>query len=190
MTSLFNRNSHTFKLGLVTMTTLALSGCARNISSSSYDARTVGEAAFSYQGVVVSARQVEVSEGDYLEDNKTGILLGGGAGGLAGSQIGSGRGAVAGAVGGAVIGAIAGAFAEKALKEQSGMEYVVRLNNSQMMTVVQGMDNTMAVGQRVIIMVKHDGRSRVIADNSPVQEIQPMVIQPQINAKITASNRH
>ena len=190
MTYLLKNNSHAFKLGLVAITTLALSGCARNISSDNYNARTIGEASFSYQGVVSSARQVDVSEGDYLEDNKMGMLLGGGAGGLAGSQIGSGRGAVAGAVGGAVLGAVAGAFAEKALKEQKGMEYVVRLNNGQMMTVVQGVDNPLAVGQRVIIMVKNEGRSRVIADNSPVQDVQPMIVQPHINAKITTANRH
>lgn len=190
MALFFYNKSHIFKLGLVAVTTLSLSGCARNISSSTYNARTVGEAALSYQGVVISANQVDVSEGDYLEDNKTGIVLGGLTGGLVGSQIGSGRGAVAGAVGGAILGAAAGAFAEKALKDQKGMEYVVRLNNGQMMTVVQGLDNPLGVGQRVIVVAKNDGRSRVIADNSAIQEVQPMVVQPQINAKITTANRH
>lgn len=190
MSFILNKNSSFLKLGLVAITAVALSGCARNISSDTYDARTVGEAAFSYQGVVASARQVDVSEGDYLEDNKTGIIVGGVGGGIAGNQIGSGGGNLAATAGGAVLGAIAGAFAEKALKDQKGMEYVIRLNNGQMMTVIQGVDNPFATGQRVFVIVKNDGRSRVVADNTSVQEVQPMVVQPHITAKVSASNRH
>lgn len=182
--------SYVVKFSLVTALTVILSGCARDISSNSYNARKVGEAAFTYQGIVVSTREVEVNEGDYLENNGVGILAGGAAGGLAGNQIGSGSGNIAATVGGAVIGAVAGALAEKALKEQKGIEYVVRLNNGQMMTVVQGTDSALQVNQRVFVIVKQDGRSRVVVDNSSIQDVQPMVNQPTLRTNISHSNIH
>lgn len=153
---------------------LSLSGCAREISSNTYKAGHIGEASFTYQGVVASARQVRVEEGEYLEQNGTGIALGAIAGGAGGSAIGNGSGQVAATVAGAVLGGLAGAYAEKGLKGQNAMEYAVRLNNGSMMTIVQGLDSPLQAGQNVLIMVSHDGRSRVVADNSPIQEIQPL----------------
>lgn len=154
---------------------LVLSGCARNISSDTYAAGHVGEASFTYQGVIASARKVKVDEGEYLEDNQTGIGLGALGGGLAGSAIGKGSGNLAAIAGGAVIGGVAGAFAEKALKSQEGMEYAVKLTNGSMMTVVQGMENPMSPGTRVLVMVSQDGRSRVVPDQSGYQDVQPMM---------------
>ncbi|MGB0935637.1 MAG: glycine zipper 2TM domain-containing protein [Alphaproteobacteria bacterium] len=166
------------KFSVVAVSLLALSGCARNISPNTYKASHVGEASFTYQGVVASARQVVVENSEELEQNSTGILGGGLAGGLAGNQFGGGSGNVAATVGGAVLGGIAGAFAEKALKSQDAMEYVVRLNNGSMMTVVQGMDLQLAMGQRVLVMVSHDGRSRVVPDQTGINDVQPMVSAP------------
>ena len=160
---------------------LTLTSCARNISSGTYKASHVGEASFTYQGIVSSARLVEVEEGEYLEQNTTGIAAGAVGGGLAGNQIGSGSGNVAATVGGALIGGIAGAFAEKALKSQQAMEYVVQLSNGSMMTVVQGVQPQLQNGQRVMVLVSHSGRSRVVADNSPATSVQPLVQQNQVH---------
>ena len=63
----------------------------------------------------------------------------------------------------AAAGAVAGAYAEKALKSQNAMEYVVALENGESKTVVQGLDPTLAVGQKVWLMVSYQGRSRVTA---------------------------
>jgi len=163
---------------------LALSGCARNISGDTYKASAVGEASFSYQGVIATARKVHVEEGEYLGENQTGIALGAVGGGLAGNQIGRGSGNVAATVGGAVLGGVAGAFAEKALKAQDGMEYTVKLTNGSMMTVVQGLDNPMSPGTRVVVVVGQDGRSRVVPDQSGYQDVQPMMNRPKTEQNI------
>lgn len=169
---------------------LVLSGCARNINSDTYKASHVGESSFTYQGVIASARKVHVEEGEYLGENSTGIAMGGLAGGLAGNQMGKGTGNVAATIGGAVIGGVAGAFAEKALKSQDGMEYAVRLNNGSMMTVVQGLDNPMNPGQRVLVIVSQDGRSRVVPDQSGYQEAQPMMNAPKHKSEIIVKGGH
>jgi outer membrane lipoprotein SlyB len=166
-----------------------LTGCARNIDGNTYKASAVGEASFTYQGVILSARKVQVEEGEYLGENQTGMALGAVAGGLGGSQIGHGTGSIAAAAGGAVLGGLAGAFAEKALKHQEGMEYAVKLTNGSIMTVVQGLDNPMPAGQRVLVMVSQDGRSRVVPDQSGYQDVQPMMNKPKNKTEITFGRR-
>ncbi|GHT96388.1 hypothetical protein FACS1894122_14700 [Alphaproteobacteria bacterium] len=143
--------------------TVLISGCARNISSSTYDARKIGETNDTYECVVVKVRKVAIEEGDYLEDNHTGAMMGAVAGGIGGSFIGGGNARYATAAGGAILGGLAGALAEKGLKSQDGLEYIVRLNSGKLKTVVQGMDSPLSVGQPAILIVDHKGRSRVIA---------------------------
>ena len=138
-------------------------GCARQISSNVYSASSVGETSLTYPGVIISARAVTVEDKEYLEENGLGIVGGGVGGALVGSQIGKGSGNTLATVGGAVAGAVAGAYAEKAMKTQDAMEYIVALDNGESKTVVQGMDSTLAVGQKVWLIVSHHGRSRVTA---------------------------
>ena len=143
---------------------LLVGGCARNISSSSYDARTVGSSSRTYECYVVSARVVDVNEGDYLEDNKTGMLVGAVAGGGLGNMIGKGKGRVASTIAAGLIGTAAGAMIEKNLKYQQGMEYTVKLKDGSMRTVVQGLDNRLNPGQRALLIEDSRGRSRVVAN--------------------------
>ncbi|GHU17083.1 hypothetical protein FACS189472_03470 [Alphaproteobacteria bacterium] len=143
--------------------TLIITGCARNISSSTYNSAKIGEANDTYECVVVKVRQVALEEGDSLGDNHMGALGGGVVGGLAGSQIGGGNARYATGAAGALLGAVGGAFAEKALKSQDGLEYIVKLNSGKLKTVVQGMDSPLSIGQQAILIVDHKGRSRVIA---------------------------
>ena len=138
-------------------------GCARQISSNVYSAGSVGEASETYPGVIISARAVEVEDQEYLGDNTLGIIGGGVGGALIGSTIGKGGGNTLATVAGGLIGATGGAFAEKALKSQQGMEYVVTLDNGQSRTVVQGIDPQLSIGQNVFLMVSHHGRSRIVA---------------------------
>ena len=144
---------------------LLLSGCARNISANTYDARSMnGSGMISHPCTVVSVRVVAVEEGDYLEDNKTGTLMGGVAGGLAGSMIGGGRGRTLATGVGALAGAVGGALAEKALKSQTGYEYVVRLQDGSLRTVVQGMDTQLQKGQAALLIEgTENSRPRLIA---------------------------
>ena len=139
------------------------SSCAREISSDVYSAHHVGEASTTYSGVVIHVRQVSVQENERLQDNGLGIIGGGVAGAVAGNQFGKGGGNTAATIGGALVGATAGAFAEKALKTQTGIEYVVQLDNGQSMTVVQGPSPAFSSGQNVYVIIGERGRSRIIA---------------------------
>lgn len=142
---------------------IMLSGCARDITSSNYTASSVGEASTSYEGVIKNVRVVVVDENDRLQNNVIGGLIGAAAGGYAGSGIGKGQGQDAAIIAGSLLGATAGALAEKHIKRQQGYEYTVQLKNGGMMTVVQGTDTALSVGQRVIVHVSYNGRSRVVA---------------------------
>jgi outer membrane lipoprotein SlyB len=147
----------------ILLSLFVITSCAREISSEVYSANHVGEASTTYAGVIIHTRQVTVQEHERLEENGMGIVGGGVAGAIAGNQFGKGSGNTAATIGGALIGATAGAFAEKALKSQTGTEYVVQLDNGQTMTVVQGPNPAFSVGQNVYVIVGQQGRSRVVA---------------------------
>jgi outer membrane lipoprotein SlyB len=140
-----------------------IGGCARNISSSTYDAKTLGSASSTYPCTVVSVRKVMVEEGDRLEDNETGRLMGAIAGGVLGNAVGKGRGRIVTTAAGALAGAAAGAYAEKSLKSQEAFEYIVQLQSGEMRTIVQGVDTVFAPGQSAFLIVDPRGRSRLIS---------------------------
>lgn len=139
-----------------------IGGCARNISSSSYG--TVGSASQTYECTVISVRKVAVTEGDRLEDNKSGALMGAVAGGALGNMIGGGRARIATTAAGALAGGVGGAMLERNMKTQEGLEYVVRLRSGEMRTVVQGLDNPLYRGQKALLIIDESrgGRSRVV----------------------------
>ncbi len=144
---------------------LLISGCARNISANSYDARALsGKGMVSYPCTIVKVRTISVEEGDYLENNTAGIAMGGIAGGLAGNMIGGGRGRALATGIGALAGAAGGAYAEKALKTQNGYEYVVQLKNGTLRTVIQGTDTYLQPGQEALLIEgTRNSRPRLIA---------------------------
>ncbi|MFN7662740.1 MAG: glycine zipper 2TM domain-containing protein [Alphaproteobacteria bacterium] len=166
-------------------TLLLLTNCAKNISSSEYAEADVGSVKHTYKGVIISARPVKVQAGDSLEDNKTGLVGGGLAGGLLGSQIGQGRGQVVGLVLGAAAGAVGGSLLEKGLKSQEGIEYSVELNDGRILTLVQGKDNPLSIGQRVLVMVGSKGRSRIIPDLSPATKKSSKPVKSNAGRKRT-----
>lgn len=151
---------------LIAASVVTFYGCERDISSSSYSEGNIGDVSSTYRGVIVAARQVNVTGGDSLSDNTMGMVGGGALGALGGSQIGSGRGSIASAVGFGALGAVAGALAEKELKKQVAMEYTVELQNGKIKTVVQGMEPRFQSGQRVLLLVNPNGRSRIVADHT------------------------
>lgn len=139
-----------------------LTGCARDISSGSYEEATVGSVASTYACTVVSVRRVRVNGQDKLGNNGLGLAGGAIAGGVLGNAVGGGRGRTIATAVGALAGATAGAYAQKNLEEQVGLEYTVKLdNNGRLMTVVQGADNALHVGQPALLMVYPTGRSRL-----------------------------
>lgn len=140
------------------------SGCAKDLGVKHYSDQTVGEASKTYRGTVLNVTKVRVGP-DELGKSKAGAIVGGVGGAVIGSRFGRGGGALAGTLIGAVAGAVGGAFAEKALKTQDALEYVVELDNKSLMSVVQGMDETFPKGARVLLIVGEKGRSRIIATN-------------------------
>ena len=141
---------------------VVLSGCARNISQGTYSDKTVGEASRTFRGVIVSVRKVQVGP-ETLEENTLGAGMGALAGGVLGYQVGQGRGNVAATALGGLAGAAAGAYAQQQLKTQDAFEYVVRLENGEMRTVVQGTDVSFAPGQNVMLIIGERNRSRIVA---------------------------
>ncbi|MDF3931774.1 glycine zipper 2TM domain-containing protein [Pseudomonas citronellolis] len=136
---------------------LALSGCASNLSGSSYsraDARSVQTVRM---GTIESLRAVQI------EGTKTpiGTLAGTAVGGIAGSGIGGGRGSAVATILGGIAGGAAGSAVEEGLTRTQGVEIVVREDDGISRAYVQAVDNQQfRVGDRVRIM-SVNGASRV-----------------------------
>ena len=133
--------------------------CTPNISPDSYSVGSVGQVNRVVRGVIVSARPVDIS------GTQTGVGAGAGAtaGGAAGAAIGGSVEAnIVGAVAGALVGGIAGAAIEENATQQTGMEYIVEAENGALITLVQGDEEPLSAGQKV--MVIYGARARVIAD--------------------------
>ncbi len=135
--------------------------CAPNISPSTYTGRDIGRVARTYAGVVRNARLVIINS-DQLEQNGTGIIVGGVGGAIAANSITKGRGSGLATFGGAILGSVAGALVERDLKEQNGMEYIIELEDGTLMTIVQGCEPLIYPGQGVYVMMYDYGNSRVI----------------------------
>lgn len=155
--------------------TWLLGGCARHMSSDVYSADSVGQPAACYAGVVMGAREVTVVDSDYLEGNGLGLFGGGAAGAIVGSQVGGGKGNALATLGGAIAGAVTGACAEKALKEQKGIEYIIALESGEARTIVQAPEPALAIGEKIWLMVNRNGRSRIVARTLPEIETKKTV---------------
>ena len=131
-----------------------LAACQADIGSNQYGTSSVGRAAAASPCSVISVRQVSVKS-----DNNMGAIAGALVGGVGGYGIGSGSTAHnLGAVGGALLGGYAGDKAQGALSSQAGYEYVVRLDNGQVMTLTQGTDVLLSPGQRCMILLGDPAR--------------------------------
>ncbi len=157
-----------------------IAGCTRNINSNVYHQNAVGEVSTTYQGNVVQVRIVTVKN-EKLEENKAGAMIGAGVGALGGSFIGGGKGNLVSTVGTGIAGGFLGAFVQDKLSTQQAYEIIVKLTNQQIMTIVQGLDTSFSPGQAVLVLVSHDGRSRVIPDTTNMpQSVQPSIPTPNV----------
>lgn len=154
-----------------TAAALALSGCVQT-SPNVYEPYAVGQVAYTEMGVVASARTVEIAG----PPGGTGIgaTVGAVAGGIAGAQIGPSSyshyghrhrylsaGSALGALGGAVVGGLLGAAFEHEVTRQQATEYIVRMDDGSMVTIVQGAA-PIPVGQRVFLQTAERGRARLV----------------------------
>ena len=76
-------------------------------------------------------------------------------------MFGHGRGRTLATIAGAALGAGAGYAGEKAVTKQNGLEIEVRLESGQILSIVQGADQSFAPGERVRVLRGVDGTSRV-----------------------------
>lgn len=138
----------------------ALNACTADIGANDYYASSANTVTTTKTCTVVSLRPVTVKS----NNNNAGSLLGAAAGGVAGSAIGGDSTAhILGAIGGAVVGGIAGDATQAQLSKQTGFEYVVRLDNGSLVTVVQGNDVYIQPGQRCLVL--YGRQARVIPYN-------------------------
>jgi outer membrane lipoprotein SlyB len=151
-----------------TLLVFVLASCAKDYDSSSYSDATAGEAQIVRYGVIVQMQPVTInSEGDKM----VGTVAGGGAGMVLGSLIGGGAVSNAlGSIGGALVGGAAGSAAGKAAGKQNGMQYFIKLNSGNTISVVQGTEPALNLGQHVIVLTGSGARDRVLADNAPQTE--------------------
>ena len=140
--------------------TATLGACTADIGANDYYASSANTVTATKACTVVSLRPVTVKS----NDNNAGTLFGAAAGGVAGSSIGGGDTAhILGAIGGALVGGIAGDAAQAGLSKQTGYEYIVRLDNGSLVTVVQGNDVYIQPGQRCLVI--YGRQARVIPYN-------------------------
>ena len=108
-------------------------------------------------GTVEFVNQVKI-EGT---KSPVGTLAGAAAGGALGSTIGSGSGKTVAAVLGAIAGGAAGSAVEEQVTKKDGLEITVKLDNGEVISVVQEADIPFSVGERVRILKGPDGTTRV-----------------------------
>ena len=131
--------------------------CASSRSGSVYSRDQARQSQVVQSGVVTGVRSV------LIEGTKTpvGTLAGGALGGVAGSTVGGGKGRTLMTVLGALGGAAAGTAAEEGLTRKQGLEITVRLDNGNVLAVVQEADEAFSVGESVKVLSGSDGTTRV-----------------------------
>jgi len=150
-------NRSTLLLTALFTSAALLSGCASNLSGSTYsraDARAVQNVRM---GTIESLRPVQI------EGTKTpiGTLAGAAVGGIAGNSIGGGRGKAITTILGGVAGGAAGSAVEEGITRTQGVEIVVREDDGSTRAYVQAVDSQQfRIGDRVRIMTVN-GASRV-----------------------------
>lgn len=134
-----------------------LSGCASSRSGEVYSRDQARQAQTVQLGIVEFVKNVQI-EGT---QSGVGTVAGGVAGGVAGSTIGHGAGSTLASVGGAIVGAVAGNVGEEAVTRRDGLEITVRLNNGNVIAVVQEADVLFVAGDRVRVLTGADGTTRI-----------------------------
>jgi len=136
----------------VLLVALTLGGCAQHgLTGDAYSRREARQVQHVQYAVVDSVRPV-VIEG--RTDGVVGAGAGAIVGGIAGSEIGGGKGSSIATVLGAVAGGIAGQRIEESTSRRQGQELTLRLDNGELISVVQEVENNQffRAGDRVRIL--------------------------------------
>ena len=152
----------TSSIACVALLSVVISGCAPRLGGSDYSVGGVGEVSTTLEGVVIAKRTVRLNGMDNSQPG-VGAVAGGLGGALAGNAIGKGHGRSLATAGGALAGAFAGHFVEQGMKDQDGFEYQVKLTTNEVITIAQGLEPNLTVGQPVFVIKSDRSRSRIIA---------------------------
>lgn len=159
---------------------LGLTACSSKPQSDVYTASSVGQVSRVIPATVVSWREVVIQG-----NSEVGTPAGAAAGAVVGSRLGGdARTNIIGAIGGAIIGGITGKAADKRANRHPGIEYILKTDQGELLTIVQGEDVRLAVGQPVYIMMGR--QSRIVARTdlppeipAPATENMPQRSAPQ-----------
>ncbi len=141
------RSSRAIALAACLAVPLALAACGPRNTNTTYTAADVGRTAEVSYGVIVSMRPVAI-QGQY----GVGALGGAVAGGTLGSYVGGDpRANILGALGGAIVGGIVGAGVEKSATSGQAMEFIIREDTGQTISVVQTNEENFQPNERVVL---------------------------------------
>jgi len=142
-------SSHRLAAVVLLSVAAGLSACAPANTNSTYSSAEIGRSAQISYGVIVSMRTVQVQG----QSGGVGTVGGAVAGGVAGSYLGRGdpRAGILGAVGGAILGGVAGTAAEKSLSSGQAVEFIIREDNGQTISVVQTNEDNFHPGERIVL---------------------------------------
>lgn len=125
-----------------------ITGCATGSRASYYSTSDTREAKTARLGTIVSVHEVAL----HNDPNGLVTVIAGGLGGVGGSTIGGGKGKTLMTIVGAGVGLAAGHYGQKAIS-QKGYDLTIQLDNSNsLITIVQGADVELSVGQRVRVI--------------------------------------
>ncbi|WP_299010099.1 glycine zipper 2TM domain-containing protein [uncultured Shewanella sp.] len=136
---------------LFTLSLMHLTGCTNtpNPYGDSYgsaETRTVQQV---YYGTIIETKPVTIDASSGT--NMVGTVAGAAVGGVLGSTIGGGTGSALATIGGGLLGGYAGGKAANAMGERNGVNLTVRLDNGEVISIVQEVDPNMIfrVGEKV-----------------------------------------
>jgi outer membrane lipoprotein SlyB len=128
---------------------LGMAGCVPVYTNTTYTGADIGRTAQVSFGVILSMRGVIVQSNG---GGGVGTLAGAAAGGVAGSFIGGGaRSNILGAIGGAVLGGVVGSAIEGSVSQSQAVEFIIREDSGQTISVVQTNEEDFRPGDRVTL---------------------------------------
>lgn len=139
--------------------------CTPDVGGNDYNTAAVGEISTTSRGRVAGVRSVMLHAKDRSELG-AGAVIGGITGALLGSTAGKGSGKTVTAVVGGLAGGAAGHLLEGKISDQPGFEYQVELDNGEIITLAQGQEPHLSVGQRVLVIRSNQGPSRIVPDQT------------------------
>lgn len=153
---------HVMKLfPLASLCLLTLSGCASNtFSPNTYSSNAVQLANRVESGTIIGFREVKISA-----NGSIGAVTGGAVGGVLGAEYAN---SALVAVAGTTMGGMLGNALEHAARDTTGWEYIIRKENSEMLSVTQREQTPLLLAQRVLVIL--GPQARVVPDYSVPQE--------------------